>query len=231
MIVEQLAGLLDQLGAAWILYLLLGLSVLSVAVVIERILFLRRNFVPVIELQGRLLTALDQGRDEALAILQPYSGMAATVVSAGVEQMHRGASAVGDIMQARESLERQRYERYLGFLGSLGANAPFIGLLGTVIGIMGAFADLEMSMAAAEGANRAQAIMGSISEALVATAVGLLVAIPAVIAYNQLKGRVKVTMQNTEALASMLLAWLKTRDDNARDDSARDDAATAPAER
>ncbi len=210
MIVEQLSNVLDRLGAEWILYLLIGLSVLSVAVVIERLLFLRRNRVPVDELQPKLLKALESSTDEADKVLAPYDGMEATVVRAGVQEMDRGVAAVEEIMSAREGTEKLRYERYLGFLGSLGANAPFIGLLGTVIGIMGAFADLKVSMAEAADANRTQAIMGSIAEALVATAVGLIVAIPAVWAYNQFRGKVKQVQANTGSLAGILLAHMKT---------------------
>lgn len=210
MIVEQLANVLDRLGAVWILWLLIALSVASIGVVIERILFLRRNRVPVGDLQPKLLAALGSGREEAVKTLEPYSGMEAQVVLAGVREMHRGPSAVEEIMDAREGVERRRYERYLGFLGSLGANAPFIGLLGTVIGIMGAFADLQVSIAETADANRTQAIMGSIAEALVATAVGLIVAIPAVWAYNQFRGKIKGIQANTGALAAVLLAHLKT---------------------
>ena len=210
MIVEQLSNVLDRLGAEWILYLLIVLSVLSVAVVIERLLFLRRNRVPVDELQPKLLAALENGPAAADATLATYEGMEATVVRAGVREMDRGVAAVEEVMSAKEGVERLRYERYLGFLGSLGANAPFIGLLGTVIGIMGAFADLKVSMSEAADANRTQAIMGSIAEALVATAVGLIVAIPAVWAYNQFRGKVKQVQANTASLAGILLAHMKT---------------------
>lgn len=210
MIVEQLANVLDRLGAEWILWLLVGLSVLSVAVVIERMLFLRRNRVPVAALQPKLLAALEQGPEAAQATLASYTGMEATVVRAGVREMGRGVAAVEEVMSAKEGVEKLRYERYMGFLGSLGANAPFVGLLGTVIGIMGAFADLKASMAEAADANRTQAIMGSIAEALVATAVGLIVAIPAVWAYNQFRGKVKHVQANTSALSGILLAHMKT---------------------
>ena len=210
MIVEQLASILDQLGAAWVLWLLIVLSVFSVAVVIERLIFLARNHVPVGELQDKLSAALDKSQDAALQLLASYKGMEATVVAAGVRHMHRGAAAVEEVMAGKEHVERQRYERFLSYLGSLGSNAPFIGLLGTVIGIMGAFADLQNSMSGGDaGPNRTEAIMGSISEALVATAVGLLVAIPAVVAYNNLRGRVKKVQANTAALAAILLAHLK----------------------
>ncbi|MCO4763221.1 MAG: MotA/TolQ/ExbB proton channel family protein [Myxococcales bacterium] len=208
-IVEQVAQGLDQLGAAWVLYLLIGLSVMSVAVVVERLLFLRRNHVPVGVLQGRLLVALDEGRDAAVKLLRGYTGMEAVVALAGVEQLHRGSAAAEEIMASAEAVERQRYSRFTGFLGSLGSNAPFVGLLGTVIGIMGAFADLQ---AAGGGGARTQLIMGSISEALVATAVGLLVAIPAVVAYNQLRGRIESVEANTQVLSGIVLAHLKQVD-------------------
>ena len=208
--VEHLARVLDELGAEWILWLLIVLSVISVAVVIERLIFLRRNRVPVADLQDKLGAALDRNAEAALDLLAPYSGMEAVVVAAGIRNLHRGAAAVEEIMAGREQVERQRYDRYLSFLGSLGANAPFIGLLGTVIGIMGAFADLQITMARDTGPNRSQAIMGSISEALVATAIGLLVAIPAVVAFNQFKGRVKRAQSDTAALGSILLAHLKS---------------------
>ena len=216
MIVEQLAHILNRLGAEWILYLLMLLSVTSVAIVIERLLFLGRNRVPVADLQGKLLKALDSGVAEAEQVLSPYPGMEAQVALAGVRELHRGAAATEEVMAAKEAVEKLRYDRFLGFLGSLGANAPFIGLLGTVIGIMGAFADLQMTMGADSGdANRTQAIMGSISEALVATAVGLFVAIPAVWAYNQLKGRIKVVQGNTAALGAIVLAHVKSGGDEA----------------
>lgn len=211
MIIEQIAQILDQVGAVWLLYILMALSVGSVAIVIERMLFLHRNKVPVAQLQPELLRALDSGKDAAEKVLTPHQGMEAQVALAGVREMDRGAAAVEEVMAATAAVEKLRYERFLGFLGSLGANAPFIGLLGTVIGIMGAFADLKSSMGAdGGGANRTEAIMGSISEALVATAVGLFVAIPAVWAYNEFKNRIKHVQGNTAALGSIVLAHVKT---------------------
>jgi biopolymer transport protein ExbB/TolQ len=210
MLIETLSSVLDSLGAEWILFLLLALSVLSVAIVFERMIFLRRNAVPH-DLQAQLLTALDQGPKEAAQVLAPHRGMEAQVALAGVRQIHRGSAAVEEIMSAHAALEKIRYDRFLGFLGSLGANAPFVGLLGTVIGIMGAFADLKAAVGGDNGdANRTQAIMGSISEALVATAVGLIVAIPAVWAFNHFKNEIKSVQSRTGAMASILLAHLKS---------------------
>ena len=209
-LIDTLAKVLDQLGAEWLLFILIGLSVLSLTIVVEKMIFLQRNAVPA-DLQQQLLRALSKSKADAIAVLEPYSGMQAQVVLAGVREMERGAEAVQELMAASEAVQKQRYDRFLGFLGSLGANAPFIGLLGTVIGIMGAFADLQRTMGA-EGADasRTQAIMGSISEALVATAVGLFVAIPAVWAFNQFKGKIRNVQADSGALASILLAHLKS---------------------
>ena len=206
---QQLSNLFHEIGVVWVLDLLIVLGVSSVAAMIARVLFFRQNRVPVAQLQPRLLAALAEGPAAAEQLLNPYRGMEAQVVLAGVREMHRGAEAVAEIMNAKEAVEKQRYEQFLNFLSSVGANSPFIGLLGTVIGILGAFADLKEQVGQT-GASRQAMIMGSISEALVATAIGLFVAIPAVVAYNQFRSVVKRTQANTDALAAMLLAHLKS---------------------
>jgi biopolymer transport protein ExbB len=88
----------------------------------------------------------------------------------------------------------------LGVLATVGSNAPFLGLLGTVLGIIQAFGEL-----ASESGNTA-AVMASISEALVATAVGLFVAIPAVVAYNTFSRRLKFILTESEVLLNLYLA-------------------------
>ncbi len=206
---QQLSNLFHEIGVIWVLDLLIVLGICSVAVTIARILFLWQNRVPVAELQPKVLACLAQSQKATEDLLSSYKGMEAQVVLAGVREMHRGAEAVAEIMAAKEAVEKQRYEKFLNFLSSVGANSPFIGLLGTVIGILGAFADLKEQVGQT-GASRQAMIMGSISEALVATAIGLFVAIPAVVAYNQLRTIVKRTQANTDALSAILLAHLKT---------------------
>ena len=100
--------------------------------------------------------------------------------------------------------ERHKLDRGLVVLGTLGNNAPFIGLFGTVIGIIQAFHDLSSDP---EGG--ASVVMGSISEALIATAVGLLVAIPAVIAFNSFNRVVKKHMANIQSLIKVILSFQK----------------------
>ena len=106
-----------------------------------------------------------------------------------------------------------KLERRLAFLGTLGNNAPFIGLFGTVIGVVSAFEALgepaKTPLARPPRSARAASRHGGIAEALVATAVGLAVAIPAVATYNFFQRMIKSTLANTEALTRMLLAHLK----------------------
>jgi len=205
---EQLKYFFDFLGVEWVMVLLLVLGLMALAAIIERILFYRRTTVDVEEMARSLRRALDsEDPDAALRIALGHTGMESKVIAEALRNVDRGAEAVEEVVAGAIAVEKVSYERYLPFLGTLGNNAPFIGLFGTVLGIIRAFGALEQL---AVGANRAQAIMGAISEALVATAVGLLVAIPAVIAYNQFKGLIKRRMAQTEALTSVVLSHLKT---------------------
>jgi biopolymer transport protein ExbB len=104
-------------------------------------------------------------------------------------------------MASAKSRVRVDLERNLGVLGTLGNNAPFVGLFGTVLGIIKAFADLSRNQTGG-----ASAVMSGISEALVATAVGLMVAIPAVVAYNFFQGRVRKALARVDALAHLVLS-------------------------
>jgi biopolymer transport protein ExbB len=126
----------------------------------------------------------------------------------GLSEMTRGREAAAEAMASAKSRERLNLEKRLGILGTLGNNAPFIGLFGTVLGIIKAFADLAQN----QGSGGAAVVMKGISEALVATAMGLLVAIPAVIAFNVFKGKVKDAVTNTQLLSRLVLAELKSVD-------------------
>jgi len=112
-----------------------------------------------------------------------------------------GSGAMNHLMESKMIEERIFLERRLIILGSLGNNAPFIGLLGTVLGIIKAFYNLGTL-----GNTGAEVVMRSISTALLATASGLLIAIPVVIANNYFNKKLKVINQNLEQLAKETLA-------------------------
>ncbi len=206
-LVETLMGL-PLFEAEWVLWLLIVLSLVSVALMIERVIFYFGHRVDVGEVRARLATMLEKGDYESAAkYLQGIDSMETNVVLFGLKEHAKGPESVEDLMAGALSREKLRYERMLTFMGTIGSNAPFIGLFGTVLGIIKAFADLAGNIAEASSA-----VMGGISEALIATAVGLIVAIPAVIAHNAFRARVKTSVASTDLLARTLLAQLKSED-------------------
>jgi biopolymer transport protein ExbB len=211
MLVDAIANFLERIGAEWVLWLLAALSALSLFVMVERLLFFRRNRVDIDSLSRRTLEALRNGGEPAARkVIREVPGMPGGVLTAALDAYDDGVEAVEEVVTAAILRERARYDAWLGVLGTLGNNAPFIGLFGTVIGIIKAFADLA---SAVKGDERMNLVMGSLSEALVATAVGLAVAIPAVMAFNAFKAAIKRVAQHTEWMARNLLAHLKARVD------------------
>jgi biopolymer transport protein ExbB len=216
--IERVKSAMVGLGAGWVLILLGILSVISMAIILERgWLFwsLRDDTEALMRELGRLLRGGDL--EGARRRLEASPSAEAAVVVAGVVEADLGAGAAEEAMAGASALQKLKLERRLAFLGTLGNNAPFIGLLGTVIGIVGAFDELSKASgpaasgpaAAAASQLAPQAVMSNISEALVATAVGLVVAIPAVAAFNFFQRLVRATISNTDALAHVLLAHLK----------------------
>jgi biopolymer transport protein ExbB len=216
--IERIKSAMVGLGASWVLWLMFALSVISLAVMLERAwLFwsLRDDITALMRDLGRLLRAGDLAG--ARQRLEQSPSAEAAVVVAGVVEAEHGADAAEEAMAGAASLQRTKLERRLSYLGTLGNNAPFIGLLGTVIGIVGAFeefgkgpAQAAAGMAASSGPS--EAVMRNIAEALVTTAVGLVVAIPAVAAFNTFQRIVKTTLANTDALGHVLLAYLRSDD-------------------
>jgi biopolymer transport protein ExbB len=210
--VENLRNLLDTIGVDWVLWILIGMSVLGLAITLERVLFFRKHYTPADELERMLLEGLDgPGPAGTLERIKALPGMVPHVVTAALREWDRGPDSAEEIVLGALASERNRHDRYLPILGTLGNNAPFIGLLGTVIGIVSAFADLEAGLATSDAAKN-EAIMGSISEALVATAVGLFVAIPAVIAFNYFKNATRRRASSAEALSRIVIARMRARE-------------------
>jgi biopolymer transport protein ExbB len=198
-----------QFGAAPIMFLMLGLSVVSIAVILERAFtFARRREDPASLSRDLRAYLLDGDVAGARARMASSPSPEAAVLAAGLAHAARGPAAAEQAMAGATTAERLRLEQRLAFLGTLGNNAPFIGLLGTVIGVVMAFDRLGD----AGGAGRASVpteVMSSIAEALVATAMGLAVAIPAVIGFNVFQRRIRVFVGNADALGRELLAHLQ----------------------
>jgi biopolymer transport protein ExbB/biopolymer transport protein TolQ len=194
-------------ASAVVLYLLLSLSVISIGVIIERWWFFRRRRVDVIDLGERMERALRTGGDAAaLGVLAESRSVEARILSDAIEWRARGAESVEQILAKSVRQHRSEVEVGLLFLGTLGNNAPFIGLFGTVLGIMTSFRQLGSS----QGASGMDNVMGSIGEALTATAIGILVALPAVIGYNIFQKKGSDIEENAAALGNLLLASMKS---------------------
>lgn len=198
------------LGSAWILYLLIFLSIVSFGVIAERMLFFRRNGRGAGDpLRRALMTAMRADDPaEAEKVLRDSNTVEGHVVASAFVFREGGGHAFGDALEAELSRSRKELERGTNFLGTIGNNAPFIGLLGTVIGVIAAFNELG-SAAARSGAMGS--VMSGIAEALVATGVGLFVALPAVVAYNVFIKRIGDIEQSAISLGRLVAAWLETR--------------------
>jgi biopolymer transport protein ExbB len=208
------------LGAEWILYVLILISILSVTLIFERIWFYRSASIDQAQFRESIRSDVQQGRwesaqkiaQERLAKLHDKGAvdldteMAALLLSQRSRSELSPASAeiLNELSQDPVFRAKLRWEKNLAPLATIGANAPFVGLFGTVIGIIKAFRDL--SQQAASGTT--QAVSSGISEALVATAVGILVAIPAVVAFNLFQRKVKSALSEADALRSFLVGRL-----------------------
>lgn len=195
------------LGAGWVLWLLVSLSVLCIAISIERALFLMRDASD----RGALRVAFDEflngsGIEVLRGRVAPLTGFEARVLQSGLAAVPYGPEAAEKAFFSSVSAEKLRMDRGLVVLATVGANAPFVGLFGTVLGIIQSFHDLAINTSEAS-----EAVMGGISEALVATAVGLMVAIPAVVLYNTFTRWNRSRVSRVESLANLVLSRIETR--------------------
>lgn len=208
--IERVVNSLTGLGASWVLWLLVLLSVAAVAVVIERSVFFSSSRDDVDKLRGEVLKRLKAGEVKlALRRLEESPSPEASILRAGLGSGQRDElerEAVSERVAAEAERSRLAMEKNLAFLGTVGSNAPFVGLLGTVIGIIRAFHELDAS-----GGKLSSGLMAEIGEALVATAAGLLVALPAVAFFNLFQRVIRARLGRAEALSRDALAELGTR--------------------
>lgn len=196
---KSLLMTLAMSGGDWVIWGLAAASIAAVAAIIDRYKLLKAEAEAMAALRGPFTRALDE--DDLPAVrkaLDAHPGSAARALGEMLEHLPRGPEAADQHLLAALSDERRRLEYRMLLLGTLGNNAPFIGLFGTVLGVIKAFHDLAQSGAGPE------VVMAGLSEALVATAVGLLVALPCVFAFNTLTKRVKDLLGETEALGRRL---------------------------
>lgn len=199
------------IGADWVLYILIAFSLISIAIMAERTLLYLFTRVNRAALATDLKRTLDRDDLEgAKKLLAGSKAPEARICLSGLEEVAHGLGAVEENIVAASNMEKARMEKNLAFLGTVGSNAPFLGLFGTVLGIIKAFN--ELSMGQQEGS---AAVMSGISEALVTTALGLLVAIPAVMAFNYFKRVVQARMNHADTMSRSIFAYLKRDRSNA----------------
>ena len=187
---------------------MIALSVFSIGAMIERWWFFSRRNVDADDLEEALMKHLAQGDREGAAQLLEKSkpkSFEAEALAPALRYLDAGAESFNDCVEGELIKVRQELERGSNLLGTLGNNAPFIGLLGTVIGVIIAFHQLGSSQAATS----MNAVMGGIAEALVSTGVGLFVALPAVVAYNIIQKKIGDIESNATAMTKQVTAFLK----------------------
>ncbi|MFP4372710.1 MAG: MotA/TolQ/ExbB proton channel family protein [Spirochaetaceae bacterium] len=197
--------LLDRGGL--VLILILVLSVVAVVIIVERLLFFRRIRGDEDTIIQRLRSTLEKGHyDEALSICENNPSPVANLMKVGIEKREHSQETIKAAITDAANLEIPRMERYLSFLGTIAHISPLLGLLGTVTGNIRAFGVLGDFAAA--GGNPALLAQG-ISEALVTTAAGLIVAIPAIIFYNALVSKVNHRIIQLENRVTEMVFLLK----------------------
>jgi biopolymer transport protein TolQ len=208
MLTERLFNI-AQGGAEAILWLLLIVSVISVGLILERFIALRAVSNRSKRVKARLRDALQSNNlEEVEEIAKDRESLEGRALSYGLRYAREaGTDGLPEVFNTFALLERSTLERSLNFLATIGSNAPFVGLLGTVLGIMKAFRDLSQNTSGAGN----QVVMLGIAEALVSTAVGLVVAIPAVIAYNAFSKQVRSALQSLESVREICFAYAKKK--------------------
>lgn len=197
-----------QIADQVVLWILIVLSIVSLGMILERFFYLRRIARESTEVRTKVKSALQTHSVEDVESIpknpDTVEGRALSYAMKHIKDS--GSRGLEEAFNSYALMERPELERFLNFLATVGSNAPYIGLLGTVLGIMKAFNDLAQSSEAGQ-----QTVMAGISLALVSTAAGLFVAIPAVISYNYFQRQVRGTLQNLEAVKELCLAYAKKK--------------------
>lgn len=195
---------LAAFGQAWILWALAALSVLGLAIIAERSICYVTTRDDSARLRRDILS--HAGAGDLLGLEQRLSESPSYEARIVAASLAGDPAGLAERLAAEHTRARVDMERYLAFLGTVGSNAPFVGLLGTVIGIIGAFRQLDAS-----GGQLSEGLMTQVGEALVATAVGIFVALPAIAAFNGFQRVIQTRLARGEALGQDLAAVLKEK--------------------
>jgi biopolymer transport protein ExbB len=185
-----------------VVYILVLCSVISITIIVERVLYyFRLSKVKRPQFMSAIRNHIDK-KDvkKAVALCDHTSAPFAKVVKAGLLLQGRNERLVSQSMEREIVVETIKLERFISVSATIGSTAIYIGLLGTVLGIMRAFHDISIN-----GVGGINVIIGGISQSLIATAAGLMVALPALISYNYFVRRIDLFVVDMELSSSELI--------------------------
>lgn len=181
-------------------------SIIAAAIFLERLWTLQQRRVLPAELTEKVWKWVEQRQiqDKHIAALQQNSPLG-KILAAGLANRHRGRDIIKESIEDAGRHVVHELERFLNALGTIASISPLLGLLGTVLGMIRTFNTLSTS-----GAGNPMMLAGGISEALITTAAGLTVAIPALLGYKYLRGRVANLVVEMEKEATKLVQALES---------------------
>lgn len=200
-------GYMEQGGP--VMWPLLAFSVLGLAVAIERFFALRKARINVNEFLAKVRKALMVNRSlrDAVKLCEQYQGPVASVMKAGLLKFGQPKEDIEKTIENAALFEMGRLERGLAILATTANVAPLLGFLGTVTGMIGSFDAL-----AKQGLSNPAAVFAGVSEALITTATGLIIAIPIQLLYNYFMTRINKFVRDIETAANMLIETFSEMD-------------------
>ncbi len=197
-------NIVDTLRSSFTMIILMACSVVALTFIFERWLFYKHTSIDADRFYMKIKEAFrNEGIEKAISVCNSSLSPLAAVVKSGLEESDKNTQVAAEMMDAMAIEQRTKLERNLSILGTLGNVAPLIGLFGTVVGIIRAFHSLSVS-----GSAGPSVISAGIAEALVTTAAGLVVAVPAVVFYNYYLRRVETVMNEIESVSKKVLVML-----------------------
>lgn len=182
-------------------------SLVGMAVLIERIFVLRQGRIIIPEIAEAVMTlSASEDLSVAYAICERKPGPFSNVVRAGLDHADNDWTVIRDVLEEAGRQEATILSRRLGVLETVAAVSPLLGLLGTVLGMIRVFATISLA-----GLGNPETLSSGISEAMVTTAAGLIIGIPALVAYNWLNGRADRIIFDLEFYSSKVLDTLRRR--------------------
>ena len=197
-----------EASAFSILYFMGFMSVVSVAIMVERYFALKKISSDSSGMAQGFRTVIEsQDIGQVAKLSEDSRSLEGRALGYGMVYVkNHGAGGLDELFNSFKAIEKPGLEKNLNLLGTIASNAPYVGLLGTVMGIMKAFNDLATSPGQGN-----EVVMAGIAHALVSTAIGLAVAIPAVVAFNFFQKKVGLVLSNIDAARDLCLAYTKSR--------------------